>query len=98
MTLSRMTPAALMAALVAFPVAAADPGKMLAQACAGCHGQSGEGLGSVPDIRGYDRAFFAEVWQDFREDRRPATIMNRIARGYTEDEVAALADYFARAE
>ncbi len=68
---------------------------LIAQACAGCHGQSGEGLGAVPRIAGKDRAVFIATWEAFRAGEKPATIMNRIAPGYTESEVAALADYFS---
>lgn len=67
-----------------------------AQACAGCHGQNGAGQGGTPILAGYDPAAFVRVWGEFRNNQRPtATIMNRIARGYSDDEVAALAAYFA---
>lgn len=82
-------------ALAAWPAWAEPNGTMLAQGCAGCHGQSGAGQGAVPDLRGYDRESFVRTWEEFRADERSATIMNRIARGYSEAEVAALADYFA---
>jgi sulfide dehydrogenase cytochrome subunit len=82
-------------AATAHAVAAEADGPLLAQACAGCHGQAGAGQGQIPAIAGYDREAFAQVWSEFRDNQRPATIMNRIARGYTEDEVAALAAYFA---
>jgi sulfide dehydrogenase cytochrome subunit len=36
--------------------------------------------------------------RQFRADQRPATIMNRIARGFTDAELAQLAAYFARKE
>jgi len=74
---------------------AQDGAPLIAQGCAGCHGQDGAGQGTVAAIAGYDRAQFLTVWAEFRADARPATIMNRIAKGYTEAEVAALADYFA---
>jgi sulfide dehydrogenase cytochrome subunit len=67
----------------------------LALPCAGCHGADGSGQGSVPRIAGSDRQAFVESWSAFRANQRPATIMNRIARGYTDAEVAVLADYFA---
>jgi cytochrome c553 len=36
------------------------------------------------------------VWEEFRNNQRPAaTIMPRIARGYSEAEIATLADYFS---
>lgn len=69
---------------------------MIAQGCAGCHGQTGAGMGSVPRIAGYGREAFITTWESFRNDERPATIMNRIAPGYTDEEVAALADYFSQ--
>jgi sulfide dehydrogenase cytochrome subunit len=31
----------------------------------------------------------------FRANERPGTIMGRIARGYTDAEIAAMADHFA---
>jgi cytochrome subunit of sulfide dehydrogenase len=67
----------------------------VAQGCAGCHGQAGAGMGEVPAIAGYDRAAFIAHWAAFQANERPATIMNRIARGYSDAEVAALADYFS---
>jgi cytochrome subunit of sulfide dehydrogenase len=68
---------------------------LLAQACAGCHGQAGAGVAGMPAIAGTDRETFLATWAAFRTDQRSASIMNRIARGYTEAEVAVLADYFS---
>lgn len=69
---------------------------LLAQACAGCHGQLGAGQDGTPILAAYDKAAFVRVWGEFRENQRPAaSIMPRIARGYSEAEVATLADYFS---
>ena len=68
---------------------------LIAQGCAGCHGQNGEGIGGTPKIAGTDREVFVRNWEALRNNERPATIMNRIARGYSDAEVAALAAYFA---
>lgn len=96
---AQILPAAFALIMATLPAAADDEvAPMLAQGCAGCHGQAGAGQGSVPDLRGYDRDGFIRLWEEFRTDARPATMMNRIARGYTEAEVAALADYFASLE
>ncbi len=95
MTRPTLIAAALAAVSTFGPAAAQDGTPLIAQACAGCHGQGGAGMGEVPVIAGKNRDTFLEVWQAFRADERPATIMNRIARGYTDDEVAILADYFA---
>ena len=99
MTRSMLASALAMALAGAAPAAADTPATPpIAEGCAGCHGQSGSGMGQIPRIAGYDRTEFIHVWQEFRDNARPATIMNRIARGYTDDEVAALADYFSALE
>lgn len=87
-------PAPAVAVVPDAPAAAPADGRMLAQACAGCHGQDGAGMGAIASIRGLDQAEFIRIWEEFRTDARRATIMNRIARGYTDAEVAALAAYF----
>ena len=90
-----LTAAALSAGLIAASASAENHTPLIAQGCAGCHGQSGEGQGAIARIAGYDRDAFLKIWQEFRDNERPATIMNRIARGYTDEEVQTLADYFA---
>ncbi len=94
----------LLGAALAVALSAAPQGPARAQSatapqialpCAGCHGPNGAGEGPVPRIAGYDRQAFLQTWSAFRANERPATIMNRIARGYTDAEVGQLADYFA---
>jgi cytochrome c553 len=82
-------------ALVSAPIMAQAQAPLLAQACAGCHGQNGAGLGGTPKISGTPPAEFIQNWAQLRANEKPVTIMGRIARGYTDAEVAALADYFA---
>ena len=69
---------------------------LIALACAGCHGQAGAGNGSVPRIAGYPREQFIAQWAAFRDQKPPATVMDRIATGYTDAEVSELADYFSK--
>lgn len=85
----------LMASAPALADSTAKQRPLIAESCIGCHGDGGSGEGGVPSIRGYDRADFVRVWSQFRANERPATIMGRIARGYNDAEVAALADYFS---
>jgi sulfide dehydrogenase cytochrome subunit len=86
---------AFTATAVAWAQSPAKPAPLTAEGCLGCHGPAAKGQDGVPAIRGYDKAEFVKVWAQFRANERPATIMNRIARGYTDEEVAALADYFS---
>jgi cytochrome c553 len=90
--------AALLAGAVSTPSSAqqAPVPPLIAQACVGCHGQAGAGSGSVPKIAGYGRDLFIAQWSAFKRKERPATMMDRIAKGYTDAEVALLADYFSK--
>ncbi len=86
---------ALMAAQFSTTAQAEEPAPLIAQGCAGCHGQAGVGEGTIPPIAGFNRNLFIANWEAFRADQRPVTIMSRIARGYSDAEVAELADYFS---
>ena len=77
--------------------AAATPsGEMLGNTCAGCHGTKGVSNGpATPSIAGLSKEYLLESMEEFQSGERPATIMSRIAKGYTEDEIKAMADYFS---
>jgi cytochrome subunit of sulfide dehydrogenase len=76
-------------------LAAAGPAPLPAQGCLGCHGPEGRGSGAVPALAGREAAEIIAAMQAFQAGQRPATIMDRIARGYTAAEIAAVAAYFA---
>lgn len=69
---------------------------MLAGQCTGCHGDDGASRGPAsPSIGGVDKEYFVETMQAFKNGKRHATVMGRIAKGYTDDEIKAMAGYFA---
>jgi sulfide dehydrogenase cytochrome subunit len=70
----------------------------LADGCTSCHGLVGEGGSAIPPIAGKAREDFIAQMTAFRDQSAPATIMNRLARGYSDAEIAALADYFSALE
>ena len=74
-----------------------DPnlGRNLAAACANCHGTNGVSLQGMPNLAGQQRAYLVQQMQDFRAGKRPATIMHQIAKGYTDEQIEALAAYFS---
>lgn len=74
-----------------------DPnlGRNLAAACANCHGTDGRSAGGVPGLAGRDRTEIARLMQDFRSGKRPATVMHQIAKGYTDEQVEAIAAYLS---
>lgn len=82
--------------LVAQPILADTPsGQMLGNTCVGCHGPNGESKGAAPSIKGTPADRMIQAMQDFKTAKRPATIMDRIAKGYSDDEIKAMAEYFA---
>lgn len=87
---------ALALALAAGAAQASGPAPLAAEACLGCHGPAGGGAAGTPALAGRDRAELTAVLIAFRSNERPGTIMGRIARGYTDAEIAAIADHFAR--
>lgn len=77
--------------------AAPDEGAMLAGTCFGCHGTLGSSVGPAsPTIAGMATDTFLEGMKAYKEGKRPATIMDRIAKGYTDEEFKLMADYFAK--
>lgn len=88
-------PAFVAACIATAAPAWSQPTPLAAQGCLGCHGPNGEGSGGIPGLARRDRSELAAAMAAFRANERPATIMNRIARGYTEAETAATIAYFA---
>jgi sulfide dehydrogenase cytochrome subunit len=71
-------------------------GTMLADTCAGCHGTDGASGGpGTPSIGGLSKAYIIELMKEFRSGNIPSTIMGRIAKGYSDDEIQKIAEHFA---
>ena len=62
-------------------------GAMLSNSCAACHGTDGKSPGAIPSIYGKSSDFISQALTDFREGKRPATVMGRHATGYTDEEI-----------
>lgn len=67
----------------------------MAASCAACHGTDGKSAGGVPVLAGLDKAYFITQMQDMKSGKRPTTVMNKHAKGYSDEEIAQLAAYFA---
>jgi cytochrome c553 len=95
----RVPLAVALAAALAAPVLAqsadANLGRNLASACANCHGTNGASLQGMPPLAGRQKSFIVRQMQDFRAGRRPATVMHQIARGYTDEQIEAIAAYLS---
>ena len=82
------------AAGLAPPAAAADP-QLLASGCTGCHTSSDALTTAIPKIRGLPEPVLLEAMRAFRTGQRAATVMDRLAKGLTDDEIKQLAAYFS---
>ena len=72
-------------------------GEMLGNTCAGCHGTLGVAENTkIPPLAGLDAAQFTATMQAYREGSQRGTIMNRVARAYSDAEIEAMAEYFAK--
>jgi sulfide dehydrogenase cytochrome subunit len=80
--------------IVAAAVAAAGP-PAGAAACSGCHPSSTRVTSPVVRLAGRDPAAIVKAVQEFRAGTRPATVMDRIAKGFTDAEIQAIAAWFA---
>ena len=70
----------------------------MAAACSMCHGTQGKPVANSPvaALAGRSRDEIVQSMAQFKAGTKPATIMHQISRGYSDAEVAALADYFSR--
>ncbi|MCA3322832.1 MAG: cytochrome C [Roseomonas sp.] len=70
---------------------------LLIGGCQGCHGVSGQGGHGIPSIKAnHSRDEFIALMRAFSANERPATVMGRISRGYTPEQIALLAAHYAR--
>ena len=72
-----------------------SPG-MLANTCAGCHGTNGASAGTMmPIIGGMEKEFMQTILLEYKSGERDSTIMGRIAKGYSDNELKAIAAYMS---
>jgi len=70
-------------------------GLALSLNCSTCHGLDGKGVTTVTPLKGMSAQAIAASLKQFKAGERPATIMTRIAKGFSEEEIQAIAQYLA---
>ena len=70
-------------------------GSTIGYTCMGCHGDGGMGSGEIPRLAGLPAAVTAGKMLAYKSDAQAGTVMNRIAKGYTDEEIQAVAAFFA---
>lgn len=76
--------------------AAISDTELAAQACNVCHGNASYVSPTMPRIRGVDAGALYAALVELKTDKRPATIMNRIAKGYSDEQLKAIAEYLSK--
>lgn len=78
--------------------AAARPDiEVLARTCNGCHGVGGvSASGPMPSIGGLPKEYLKRIMKQWKYGERTAITMDRIVKGFSDDQIDALAEYFAK--
>ena len=73
-----------------------DP-EIVVNNCYACHGQQATtgSTGTVPRLNNLPARYLIDALRGFKYDKREGTIMNRIAKGYSDGELSAIASYLA---
>lgn len=69
-------------------------GQVLALSCAGCHGTDGKSSSIMPSVYGKTAGYIESALRDFKLGTRTSTVMGRHAKGYTDEEIHLIAEYF----
>jgi cytochrome c553 len=90
-----VTAVALVLAMIG-PVSAAGPADAPpgAASCSGCHPGTRWVDSTVPRLTGRNPADIVAAMQGFKSGRLPSTVMNRLAKGFSDDEIKAIAAWY----
>ncbi len=82
-------------ALPQFAAAEANSARNLAAACNACHAPHAGSAREIVSLYGADKSEMIRKMQEFRSGARPFTLMQQIARGYSEQQTTEIAGWFA---
>lgn len=69
--------------------------RSLAATCANCHGTHGRAKGDMKPLAGMPADKLLAMIADYKNGNQPATIMHQISKGYTDEQMRLIANYFA---
>ena len=73
--------------------AALSQGALLARGCGGCHAASNQ---TIPSLQGWDAERLITTLMAYKHDELQGTLMNRLAKGYSEAQLRAIATYLEK--
>ena len=86
---------AVIFALLAGGAAYAAEAPAGAAGCSGCHAGNPRVETTVPPLMGRPAADISAAMIAFKAGQRPGTIMDRIAKGFSDEEISAIAQWYA---
>ncbi|MBZ0106356.1 MAG: cytochrome C [Sulfuricella denitrificans] len=94
----RLLTAASLAALLVYSQTASaappHPGRVLASNCFQCHGT--DGRKGFEELAGKSASSIYQEMKEMQSKAADKNIMNAHARGYSDDEIRLIADYFSK--
>jgi cytochrome c553 len=93
MIMMRLT-VALALVMVSATAQAADAPRGAAS-CTGCHASNARVETPVPPLAGRPASEIESQMAEFKTGKRPGTIMDRIAKGFSDEEIRAIATWYA---
>ena len=73
-------------------------GELVASMCITCHGPDGQGSKRIPPLDNHTVQELTEYMNGFKGGTERATIMDRHARSYSDEEIQLIAKYFYEAQ
>lgn len=73
----------------------ANLGRNLASTCAGCHNITGNAVPGMPSVSGQSKDALLRKLKDYKAGRQPATVMQQLAKGYSDEQLELIAAYYA---
>ena len=70
-------------------------GRSWAATCTGCHGTNGHSEGGMPLLAGLDKAYIVNAMKEFKAGTKPATVMHQHAKGYSDEQIERIAEFFS---
>ena len=74
----------------------ANLGRNLAATCTFCHGTDGRSVGGTVALAGMPKEQLVQAMKEFKSGARPATVMHQLSKGYTEQQVELMGEYFSK--
>lgn len=67
----------------------------MAAACNSCHGTNGNSIGGMDPLAGMPKDEMVRKVKDFRSGAKPATVMHQLSKGYTDQQIEMIANFYA---